>query len=193
MLGLPRVLTTEVTRTCAQKATLFSNMAMATKMFILVVKALTKPFANRIKVSKDPSVSAMCISVGQFANRATHRMNVLGMGYKVKEIKPLPEAQAKKEGAEFVVEGVMLGVSGALLAYEYWRRDQIAAAKAVVQKQVDQDKREKEKEEIEARFNAQRKLIQELERKIDTLIETNGSRSRKDERGRWGLSWLFSA
>ena len=69
----------------------------------------------------------------------------------------------------------MLGVSGALLTYEYWRRDQIAAAKAVVQKQADQAKRAKEKEEIEARFNAQRELIQDLERKIDTLMETNGS------------------
>ena len=43
-------------------------MAFAVKLGILVIKAVTKPFAKKIKNTKDKDLQRLCINVGQFQN-----------------------------------------------------------------------------------------------------------------------------
>ena len=62
-------------------------------------------------------------------------VNLRMSGIKAKKVKELPDEQALSLGAELVSEGVILGISGTLLALEYWRRDVVAEKKLKHQKE----------------------------------------------------------
>eukprot|EP00943_MAST-04B_sp_MAST-4B-sp1_P005531 g5531.t1 len=98
-------------------------MAFAVKLGILVVKAVTKPFAKRIKNTEDVRLQKLCKDVGQIQNKFMTLVNLRTSGIKAKKVKPLSDEQALVLGSELVSEGIILGISGVLLGIEYWRRD----------------------------------------------------------------------
>ena len=104
-------------------------MAFAVKLGILVIKTVTKPFAKKIKNTKDKDLQRLCINVGQFQNKYMTLVNLRMSGIKAKKVKPLTDEKALSLGSEIVSEGTILGVSGTLLALEYWRRDVTAEKK----------------------------------------------------------------
>ncbi len=142
----------------------------AVKVFILVVKAVTKPFAKRVKVSEDPTVTKASIWVGRFMNRMSHRVNVMGLGHKIKKVKELSEKQAKSDGAEFISEGIILSISCSLLGVEYWRRGKADDYKKMVARKQLAEEKAQAQAEIEDRFQLQEKRLLCLEERLDKIL-----------------------
>ena len=142
----------------------------AVKVFILVVKAVTKPFAKRVKTSEDPNVIKTSIWVGRFMNRMSHRVNVMGIGHKIKKVKELSEKQARNDGAEFISEGIILSISCGLLGFEYWRRGKADDYKKALAKEQLALEKAKAKAEIEERFLLQEERILRLEERLDAIL-----------------------
>jgi hypothetical protein len=144
-------------------------MAFAVKLGILVVKAVTKPFAKRIKNTEDIRLQKLCKDVGQFQNKMMTLVNLRMSGIKAKKVKPLADEQALVLGSELVSEGVILGVSGVLLGFEYWRREVIAEKK---KKKLMKEKNARRNEKmlaLEAKFKPLQEKLEQLENEIKIL------------------------
>ena len=143
----------------------------AVKVFILVVKAVTKPFAKRVKTSEDPTVIKASIWTGRFMNKLSHRVNVMGLGHKIKKVKELSEKQARNDGAEILSEGIILSISCGLLGFEYWRRGKVDQQKKELAKQRLAAEKAEAKADIDRRFQLQEERILRLEARLDTLLD----------------------
>ena len=170
-------------------------MAFAVKLGILVVKSVTKPFAKRIKNTQDKDLQHFCRRVGQAQNKMITLVNLRMSGIKAKKVKELPDEQALSLGAELVSEGVILGISGTLLALEYWRRDVVAEKKKLKHQKEKAERREKKRQELEARFQPLYDRISHLENEIETLKskqERGSITPQKDTNSNsWWTSWLI--
>ena len=170
-------------------------MAFAVKLGILVVKSVTKPFAKRIKNTQDKDLQHFCRRVGQAQNKIITLVNLRMSGIKAKKVKELPDEQALSLGAELVSEGVILGISGTLLALEYWRRDVLAEKKKLKHEKEKAERREKKRQELEAMFEPLYDKISYLENEVETLKSNQERRSvnlQKDTNSNsWWTSWLI--
>ena len=170
-------------------------MAFAVKLGILVVKSVTKPFAKRIKNTQDKDLQQFCRRVGQAQNKLITLVNLRMSGIKAKKVKALPDEQALSLGAELVSEGVILGISGSLLALEYWRRDFLAEKKKLKHEKEKAERREKKRQELEARFQPLYDRISYLENEVQNLKSNQERRSmttQKDTNSNgWWTSWLI--
>jgi optic atrophy 3 protein len=100
-----------------------TNNISLTKLASLLVKTLAKPLSARIKheFSRTEPTKRLLISVGQTNHRITSRMTIWSSGYKVRNISPLEEDKALKDGADFIGESFVFLVSGGLVIWEYNR------------------------------------------------------------------------
>ena len=67
------------------------------KLGLLGLKVILKPVSTRIKneAKTNASFRSMCHGVGQGFNSITARMNVWTLGHRLKNVKPLEEADGK--------------------------------------------------------------------------------------------------
>lgn len=117
-----------------------------------MIKALVKPIANSLKQSaaEAGAFRDICHKYGQFHNNMMTRIQLRSLGHHVKTVKPLPEDEAVKLGAEVFAEGLVLFVGIAAIAAEVVRK----------QKADEHAKREKELKEIEERKAREVRAIQ---------------------------------
>ena len=172
-------------------------MAFAVKLGILVIKAVTKPFAKKIKNTKDKDLQRLCINVGQFQNKYMTLVNLRMSGIKAKKVKPLTDEKALSLGSEIVSEGTILGVSGTLLALEYWRRDVTAEKKKKNLQKEKNARRKKKLLDLEAKFQPLYEKMEQLENEIKELKLKEEERNNNNKKqptninnSSWWTSWL---
>lgn len=119
-----------------------------TKLASLLVKTLAKPLSKRIKhdFSRYDATKRLLIAIGQNNHTVTSYMTIWSSGYRVRSIKPLEEEKAMKDGAEFIGESFIFGVSVGLLLWEYNRSAESAKA--------NQEKKRQEIRKEQARLQA---------------------------------------
>ena len=102
-----------------------------------MVKTLAKPLSKRIKhdFSRYEFTKNILIGIGQTNHRITSRMQIWSAGYRVRSIKPLEDDVAMKDGAEFVGEAFIFGVSVTLLLVEYNRSTNSSLHKEQIKRQ----------------------------------------------------------
>eukprot|EP00934_Nitzschia_sp_Nitz4_P000978 Nitzschia sp. Nitz4//scaffold206_size41850//21596//22437//NITZ4_007423-RA/size41850-processed-gene-0.52-mRNA-1//-1//CDS//3329541568//978//frame0 len=107
------------------------NALPLTKLATLLIRTLAKPLSKQIKAtwSKNSFTKGGLIWVGQTNHALSSRMQIWSNGYKVRNIKPLEEEKALKDGAEFLGEAFLFSVSGAVVVFEYNRSNESAKAK----------------------------------------------------------------
>ena len=95
------------------------------KLSGLLVKALAKPMANRVKASaaEHPLLSRVCVGIGQTTNSVVNRLTYLtsevrGHKYRSKQLK---KSEALKNGAEILSETIVVGATLAVAVFEFER------------------------------------------------------------------------
>eukprot|EP00658_Telonema_sp_P-2_P064692 TRINITY_DN5387_c0_g1_i2.p1 TRINITY_DN5387_c0_g1~~TRINITY_DN5387_c0_g1_i2.p1 ORF type:complete len:284 (-),score=102.51 TRINITY_DN5387_c0_g1_i2:237-1088(-) len=105
------------------------------KIGALLLKQLTKPFAQRIKKSAadHPWFKERCIAFAQVSNRLQVNIsrNLMGHADKDAKIVPLTESRAIENGANLLSELVVFSVAGGLIVYEYGRKARSDGMKAL--------------------------------------------------------------
>ena len=150
----------------------------------LLVKTLAKPLSKRIKheFSRYPVTQNVLISIGQGTHQLTSRMTIWSAGYKVRSIKPLEEEQAMKQGAEFVGESFILGVSIGVLLYEV--NSQAVKARDKEEKQKAQT--QAERDELQAKLRALDVRLKALEEVVkqnsNSLLNLTGKRYKEPDK-----------
>jgi hypothetical protein len=135
------------------------------KLAGLLVKTASKPIATRMskQAGGHPKFSKACVGLGEGVHQITARLKVIGAGYSVVRVKPLPEETALKHGIDYLSESIILLIVGGFTIYEYQRGEEDKALKA----QKSAEKAAKEAAALEARFAK----IEESLREIRTLVE----------------------
>lgn len=168
------------------------------KIFSLVVKALSKPVANRIKAAAAEGLTmrAFCEHSGRIAYRFSVRLNAQVMGTKVTEITPLSEKKAVKQGAEVLSETLLIGVAGLLVLWEYDRkeRDSVKSkAKAKALHAAEQDAWERRFKTVDAEVEAIMESRDELMRELrDLRIEVSALKAKVGDNAPPQKSWLMT-
>ena len=93
------------------------------KLASLMMKTAAKPLSKQVKhqFSKNTWGQQILASIGQANHQITSRMTIWSSGYRVRSINPLDRKEAMKQGADFIGEAVVVGVSAGLLVWEYNR------------------------------------------------------------------------
>ncbi|TFY53015.1 hypothetical protein EVG20_g10302 [Dentipellis fragilis] len=97
---------------------------MATvKIGTLLIRTLAKPISNRIKTQakEHERFRNVCVTLAQTVYRYEFRMRTNLLGEPAKHIRPLSEARAIENGANFIAEGFLFSVAAALILGETWR------------------------------------------------------------------------
>ena len=160
------------------------------KLGTLLLKTLSKPLSKSLKtrLTTHPKATAWTVSVGQFTHQVWSKITIAAAGHKSLRVKPLDEATALSQGAEFLSEGFVFGVAGAAVLFEMNRADAIKAADGAKKKAVEQAKDDqmlKRLESIECR-------LCELEESRVAAERSQGEAGQVRERaGGWALgSWF---
>ena len=154
-------------------------MAMvAMKMGILVFKQAAKPVAKALqaRAKTSPFFRKVCVSVGNSMNQLTGRMTAFGSGVKLKKVKGISEETAISNGAALLGESFIIVTGSALIAFEYRRKDIIAAEKKV--------KAAAEKRKEAAALDARLFKLEEEIAEIRLLVEAQTERQDWQNR-RW--------
>lgn len=91
-------------------------------------------------------------------------MTIWSAGYRVRNVKPLEEEKALKQGAEFVGESVIFVISGGWIVYEYDKSQTSAKEKAAASKAAAL----KERQEIMAQVQALSNRLGTVEEALET-------------------------
>jgi len=97
----------------------------AIKLGTLFLKTVSKPVAKGIKtrIANHPSLTAVTIGIGQWTHQTWSKVTIYAAGHKSLRVKPLDEAAALNQGAEFVSEGFIFGVAAGCVLFEMNRSD----------------------------------------------------------------------
>ncbi|KAI0317383.1 optic atrophy 3 protein-domain-containing protein [Amylostereum chailletii] len=93
-----------------------------TKIATLVIRTLAKPISNRIKIQakEHDRFRKVCVSLAQTMYRTEANLRTNLLGEPAKHLRPLSEARAIDNGANFIAEGFLFSVAAALIG-ETWR------------------------------------------------------------------------
>lgn len=130
------------------------------KIFIVLFKEAAKPIAARLKQSakEHERFRSYTIVIGRAYERATQRIEVWSLGFRVKQFKEITEAHALTVGADIISQTFLISVALLLLLLEYWRGNNAAAAAAAVKQS-----------EKAARQAVKSARLLELEKKVGEL------------------------
>ncbi|KAA1475833.1 OPA3-domain-containing protein [Dentipellis sp. KUC8613] len=147
---------------------------MATvKIGTLLIRTLAKPISNRIKTQakEHERFRNICVSLAQTVYRYEFRMRTNLLGEPAKHIRPLSEARAIENGANFIAEGFLFSVAAALILGETWR-----SSRSSSKRRDDVDDRI---EELQASVGDMKEQLRRFEEETQTrLVE---ERERNDE------------
>ncbi|KAI0044120.1 OPA3-domain-containing protein [Auriscalpium vulgare] len=97
---------------------------MATvKVGTLLIRTLAKPISSQIKrqAKEHERFRGMCVSLAQTMYRYEMKLRTNLLGEPAKHVRPLSEARAIENGANFLAEGFLFSVAVALIIGETWR------------------------------------------------------------------------
>ena len=169
-------------------------MVLATKLFFLAVRQVSKPLAGVAKQAAANSENFR--GVMAFIGRGLHRMDLqvsrVAEGKALlKSITTLPEERAVVRGADLVSELVIYSVAGATVYYEYnlaQQKDKAKTEKAAAAEALNEQK------QWEA-FERNRDEIQHLQKRLTLmqeelqLLRTEAARESELRRSRRGWLW----
>ena len=139
------------------------------KIASLIIRALTKPLANRFKVRAKESAKwqSVCRVLGNVQHRILVTMSLSSRKDGIKEyrIKPLSHDIAIENGADLLGELVIVTVAITLTGYELRRSSLKSTEKAVTEQKIQEEK----ERQLLQRFQCVEKEIQELKRIIDGI------------------------
>eukprot|EP00461_Guttulinopsis_vulgaris_P001231 UN01231 len=145
-------------------------MATTLKVAALIVKALVKPLAGVMKKNAvEPGRLRETFHwTGQMSNTIMTHVQLRSLGHKVKKIKPLPEDDAVKSGADICAEALVLTVGMLTIAAELTRKKlQILQAAEKARLQTIEEKKRKDLKILEKERDLQTKLLSLEERMMD--------------------------
>jgi optic atrophy 3 protein len=107
------------------------------KIFVLLFKEAAKPIAARLKQSakEHEKFRTYTMVIGRFYERATQRVEVWSLGFRVKQFKEITDAHALTVGADVISQTFLVSVAVILLVLEYWRGNKASAAAAAKKQQ----------------------------------------------------------
>lgn len=93
------------------------------KVFSLLIKTLSKPIANRIKISaqEHPKFRNVCVEIAQSLHRYETRLAAGIFSNSQPVIRPLSDTKAIQNGANFLSEAFLFSVAVALIVAENLR------------------------------------------------------------------------
>jgi len=142
----------------------FQSVMASVKVVSLLIKTLSKPIANRLKLSaqEHPKFRTVCVGLAQSLHRYESRLTsgIFAQAHPV--IRPLSDTKAIQNGANFLSEAFLFSVAVALIVAENFRgRMQTAHRRDVV------DERLTELESLCANIRAEQEA---LDHKIQPLF-----------------------
>ena len=134
------------------------------KLSTLLVKAIAKPLASRLKSEskRSPFIDRVFVGMGNSVHYFYARANVMASGYKFIGVKPLPHDQALRDGVAAFSESLVLGFSAVVIVFDYRRNAIKNAAKEVkmkMEKQYEKDKSKRRLKEIHDRLDRIEELL----------------------------------
>jgi len=97
---------------------------MATvKLATLAIRTIAKPISNNLKeqAKQHERFRNLCVDLAQSLYRSEVKLRTNIMGEPAKHIRPLSEARAIENGANFIAEGFLFTVAAGLILGETWR------------------------------------------------------------------------
>eukprot|EP00941_MAST-03F_sp_MAST-3F-sp1_P004524 g4524.t1 len=94
-------------------------MSLTTKLGLMFLKVVTKPFANGLKerAAKSEKFSAFCANAGRNVTKFTTSLSIRLAGHRPKEIKDtLSSKEAVRRGSDFIAEFFVFTVAGTATA-----------------------------------------------------------------------------
>ncbi|GAA94467.1 uncharacterized protein L969DRAFT_55174 [Mixia osmundae IAM 14324] len=90
------------------------------KIASLAIRTLAKPISAKLKsqAQEHPRFRAVCIDIAQFMHRTEFKMRTNLLGEPVTKIRPLNDAKAISQGANFLSESFLFSVALALIVGE---------------------------------------------------------------------------
>ncbi|CAA7260931.1 unnamed protein product [Cyclocybe aegerita] len=105
-----------------QPHTLVVLMA-STKLATLIIRTIAKPISGRLKeqARQHERFRTICVDLAQFMYRSEVKLRTNILGEPARHIRPLSEAKAIENGANFLAEGFLFSVAASLIIGETWR------------------------------------------------------------------------
>ncbi|AOA64491.1 hypothetical protein PP7435_CHR4-0860 [Komagataella phaffii CBS 7435] len=105
-------------------------MSITLKLTSLFIRTVSKPMASAIKLQakEHPKFKKTCILVAQSLHQWDSKLRMRIMGHDV-TIRPLNDAKAVENGANFLSEFVLFSVAGSLILFESQRQRKKEAAR----------------------------------------------------------------
>lgn len=153
---------------------------MATvKLGTLLIRTLAKPISAQIKnqAKEHERFRNVCVSLAQMMYRYEIKLRTNLLGEPAKHVRPLSEARAIENGANFLAEGFLFTVAAGLILSETWR-----SSRSSSKRRDDVDERIEDvaqrvqalaqrAEESDARVLEERQKNEELTRILERVVE----------------------
>uniref|UniRef100_A0A7S4URD2 Optic atrophy 3 protein n=2 Tax=Guillardia theta TaxID=55529 RepID=A0A7S4URD2_GUITH len=139
------------------------------KVAILAIRQAAKPMANVLiaRSIKYDRVKRTCAGAAQIMHRMEIRMKLFGTSIRVKEIAPLAEEEAIKQGATLISEGVVFGIGISLLVLETRR--------AKWSEGIKNEKLEKSFVNLDERLDGIEKSMHDVDHDVSVLASSSAS------------------
>ncbi|OUM54112.1 hypothetical protein BVG19_g3462 [[Candida] boidinii] len=100
--------------------------AIAFKLGTLLIRQASRPIANVLKseAKKYNAFKHGCVRIAQSLHFFDSKLRARLIGQKNVKVRPLNEAKAVEDGAEFMAQTFIFGVAGSLIIYETYRQRQ---------------------------------------------------------------------
>ena len=161
------------------------------KLFLLAVRQVSKPIANRIKSAAKTSDNfrAASVGLGRWLYRTQIQLARVAEGkHSLAHVSQLNEDKATERAAEFVSEAVIYSVAGSTVVYE-WRQQQAEKARKERQAEVAEQKRIEAALENARRqwdeFGALARRITQLDEQMRQLYESHARAEERAKRRGW--------
>ena len=143
--------------------------------------------ALKTRLTQNPYWTGQFIRLGQFKHQATSRSTIMAAGHRSLRVKPLDEAAALNNGADFFAETLIFGVAAGSVLFELNRSNDMKALDTKKKKNAEAAK----DRALTERINAIEESIQRLDAAQREMLEAQRQRERglEMEAGRRRRSW----
>jgi len=149
------------------------------KIGTLLIRTLAKPISTRIKYQarEHERFRKVCVSLAQTMYRYEVRLRTGLLSEPAKHIRPLSEARAIENGANFLAEGFLFSVAAGLIISETWRSSRSQSKQrsdvndSIEELQIRVRELNERLRTWEAAASEERQRHQELTRIMDRVVE----------------------
>eukprot|EP00960_Hanusia_phi_P045711 757394-Hanusia_phi.AAC.5 len=139
------------------------------KVAMLAIRQAAKPMASILvaRSIKYDRVKRTCAGTAQMMHRMEVRMKMFGTSVRVKEIAPLAEEEAIKQGATLIAEGVVFGIGVSLLMLETRR--------AKWSEGIKNEKLERSFVNLDERLDGIEKSMHDVDHDVSVIVSSSSS------------------